>query len=62
MSTHREEKTEDKQNRKTMGKKWDSRNSQFPSIVDLFESENDLKKCNLFPKDYDKYNATKRLM
>jgi len=42
--------------------KLDSRNSQFPSIVDLFESKNNLKECNLFLEDYDKYYVTKRLM
>jgi hypothetical protein len=51
-----------KRNRRTMGKIWDSKNSQFPSIVNLFESKNDLKECNLFPEDYNKYNATKKLM
>jgi len=45
-----------------MDKKWDSTNSQFPSIVDLFESKNDLKEYNLFHVHYDKYSATKRLM
>ncbi len=47
--------------RRTMGKKWNSINSQFPSIVDMSKSKNDLEKCNIFPKDYNKCNATKRL-
>jgi hypothetical protein len=42
--------------------KWDNTKSKFPSIVHLSKSENNLEECNLFPKDYDKYNATKRLI
>jgi hypothetical protein len=48
--------------RRTMGKKWNSINSQFPSIVDMSKSKNDLEECNIFPKDYNEYNATKRLI
>jgi len=44
------------------GKKWDSIDSQFPSIVDMSKSESDLEECNLFPKDYDEYNATNMSM
>jgi hypothetical protein len=28
----------------------------------LFESKSNLEDCNLFPEDYDEYNATKRLI
>jgi hypothetical protein len=48
--------------RRMTSKKWYSSNSQFTSIVYLFESENDFKKCNLFPKDYNKYNEIRRLI
>jgi hypothetical protein len=48
--------------KRATGKKWDNANSQFASIVNLFENESDLEECNLFPEDYDKYNATKWLM
>jgi len=30
-----------------MSKKWDSANSEFPSIINLFESERDMEECNL---------------
>jgi hypothetical protein len=33
-----------------MGKKCNSTKSQFPSIVELFESESNVEECNLFPK------------
>jgi len=33
--------------RKMMSKKWDSANSEFPSIINLFESERDMEECNL---------------
>lgn len=48
--------------RRTMGKKWDNIDSQFPFIINQSKSKNSLKQCNLFPEDYDEYNATKRLM
>jgi hypothetical protein len=42
-----------------LGKKCNSKKSQFPSIIKMSKSENDLEDCNLFPKDYDEYNAQK---
>jgi hypothetical protein len=43
-------------------KKWDNVDSQFPSIINMFESESNLEECNMFLEDYDEYNATKWLM
>ncbi len=51
-----------KLNIRMMGKKCNSTKSQFPSIVELFESKSNVEECNLFPKDYNEYNATKRLI
>jgi hypothetical protein len=31
-------------------------------MLKLFKSENDLVDCNMFPKDYDEYNAVKTLI
>jgi hypothetical protein len=45
-----------------LGKKWDSIESKFPSIAHLSKSESDLEKWNMFPEDYDEYNATKKLI
>ncbi len=45
-----------------MGKKCNNTNSQFPSIVELFESESNVEECNLFHEDYNEYNATKILI
>jgi hypothetical protein len=45
-----------------MGKKCNSTKSQFPSIVELFESESNVEECNLFLEDYNEYNATMRLI
>jgi hypothetical protein len=35
---------------------------KFPSRLKLSKSESDLVNCNLFPEDYNEYNATKRLI
>jgi hypothetical protein len=43
-----------------LGKKLDSIESKFLSIAHL--SESDLEKWNMFPEDYDEYNATKKLI
>jgi hypothetical protein len=44
---------------KTFGKRCNSKNSQFPSIIKLFKSKSDLENCNLLLKDYNEYDATK---
>jgi len=47
---------------KTLGKLCNNKESQFPSIVEPSKSENNLENCNLFPKGYNEYNATKRFI
>jgi hypothetical protein len=51
-----------KLNIKTFGKRRNSKESQFPSIIKLLKSNIDLEDCNLFLKDYNEHNATKILI
>jgi hypothetical protein len=45
-----------------LGKRRNSKESWFPYIVKLSKNKSNLEDCNLFPEDYDEYNATKRLI
>jgi hypothetical protein len=45
-----------------LGKRCNSKESQFPSIIKMSKIENNLEDFNLFPKHYDEYNATKILI
>lgn len=51
-----------KLNIRTLRKRNNNKESQFPSIIELSKSESDLEDCNMFFDDYDEHNATKRLI
>jgi hypothetical protein len=43
-------------------KRYTNNESQFSSIVELFQNESNLEDCNIFPKDYNDFNAAKRFI
>ncbi len=44
---------------RTLEKRCNINESQFPSIVELSKNESNLEDYNLFPKDYNDFNAAK---
>jgi hypothetical protein len=47
---------------KYKGKEMQEQIVTISSIVKLYDDKNNVEECNLFLKDYDEYNATKRLI
>jgi hypothetical protein len=47
---------------RTLKNKCNNKESKFPLILKMFESESDLVDYNMFPEDYDEYNVTKTLI
>ncbi len=46
---------------RTLGKRHNNKESQFPYIVQLSKRESDMEDCNMFLEDYNEYNAAKKI-